>query len=100
MEEFQRIMNFQLEDRFNQGIDRLSTVVLSIPPKKNETEALQELRKLISIASDLAVQTGKPWFSYCLATKLISSTPLFIGLYKCYVTLQGKEGEISYAFNV
>ena len=53
MDEFELIMKFQLEDRFSEEIDRLSTLVLAIPPKKTEKGALQELRKLITSASDL-----------------------------------------------
>ena len=53
MEEFELIMKFQLENRFSEEIDMLSTLELSIPPKKTEKGALQDLRKLITSASDL-----------------------------------------------
>ena len=36
MDEFELIMKFQLEDRFSEEIDRLSALVLTIPPKKTE----------------------------------------------------------------
>ena len=89
MDEFE-LSRFQLEDRFSEEIDRLSALVLTIPPKKTEKRALQGLRKLITSASDLGAQTSKPWFSYCWVTIPIPSLVFTNGSYKNYQEMERK----------
>ena len=95
MDEFELIMKFQLEDRFSEEIDRLSALVLTIPPKKTEKGALQELRKLITSASDLGAQTGKPWFSYSWVPKPIPGLIFTNGSSKNYLHSQEIERKYS-----
>ena len=58
LDEFERIMDFNLEERFFSEVDRMAPIIFAIPPKQKEKESLKQLRALATQASDIEMQTG------------------------------------------
>ena len=59
LDDFELIMEFDLEERFLQEMDRLSVPIFALAARKNEKKQLIELRKLVANSDDLELQSCK-----------------------------------------